>query len=101
MATLRTSKNVRDLNAWTEEMVRLLRQFIEPLSETTKVWEEFKKCDLGYFVSDDNKERIYLRQQLEKSYSQLRLKLDTLRDLRQELMDTNRHEVRNSILQSE
>ncbi|KAK4443868.1 hypothetical protein QBC34DRAFT_385803 [Podospora aff. communis PSN243] len=93
MATPRTAKDVQELEAWTEEMVRLLKQLIEPLSEMTKVWEEFKKCDLGYFISDDNKERIYLRQQLEKSYSLLRLKLDTLTDLRQELMDTNRHEL--------
>jgi len=100
LAPPETKSHVKELNDWTEEMLRLLSQFITLLSETTQAWEEFEKCDLGYFISDKNKERSPYRQKIQKSYSGLRLKLKSLQNLKVELIENNRHQVRCVICES-
>jgi len=64
-------------------MLRHLDSFIQLLSETNQVWEEFKGCDLGYFVPAQEPMAPFTM--IQKSYSSLRLTLATLKSLREQI----------------
>ena len=78
-------------------MVKLLTDFISGLSDTLRVWEEFQKTDIEYFYDSEPLTTGPSLQSsvraLTKTFSQLRLLLQTLEDLKGELCKSSPHGV--------
>ncbi len=86
---------MRDFYEWNEEMLRLIVDCIDLLVKTTRMFDEFRNGDIKYFDidSESGPSHSIVFEGIEKSFSSLRLSLNTLENLRPRLTQENRHAV--------
>jgi hypothetical protein len=46
-------QEARDYSTWCNNMVRLIKRFIDSLSDAVDAWDEFHKGEISYFRDDD------------------------------------------------
>ena len=82
-------------------MVKLLRQLISGLSDTVGAWDEFRQKEIGYFLCVDGEPPTTSSPlkpsvaAVDKAFSELKVLLRKLQDLRKEMCEDNPQGVRH------
>lgn len=87
-------QEVRDFSDWNRQMVKLLVQLTNRLSDTVEAWDDFQGKDIWYFLSGGTlstpsstlKPNVMA---VSKAFSQLKVLLLKLERLRKELCNDN------------